>query len=152
MPCGCPRWRRTFLRRGFGNSLSWWWLPFVQKSRLPIFARHAPCLIDCSSSSRLAVHCSQSLYGNAPDCDPRTDPCPPVAILSQGLTPSCLGMIDTFHQRLPQTLMLIRALMLSVFQNPSTLVLRRVHVHGNAMHPLRRRRKHVPAPFIFHEC
>src|SRR5207245_11686971 len=30
MPCGCPRWRRTFLRRGFRNSLSWWWLPFVQ--------------------------------------------------------------------------------------------------------------------------
>src|SRR5947207_15555123 len=107
MPCGCPRWRRTFLRRGFRNSLSWWWLPFVQKSRLPIFARYAPCPIDCSSSSRLAVHCSQSLYGHAPDIAPRTDPCPTVAILKQGLYPKCHVLIYTIHLRLPSNVHLI---------------------------------------------
>src|SRR5262249_14187516 len=47
---------------------------------------------------------------------------------------------------------LARKILRSFVQNSNTLILHRIHVHRNAMHSLRRRREHVKALFLFHEC
>jgi hypothetical protein len=38
------------------------------------------------------------------------------------------------------------------FQDSWAFILWRIHVHGNAVHSLRRGREHVPALLLFYEC